>query len=170
MYTERLLLRRFTLDDAAAYLPLVADPAILRYTGEAALTSVDAAREILQTRPLRDYQVHGFGRMACIERASGRLIGFCGLKYLDEIQEVDIGYRFLPACWGKGYASESAAALLAQAFELYQLPRVIGLVQPDNLASAQVLKKLGLQYETSIDHVDGTPTYDVYALERAQSA
>jgi RimJ/RimL family protein N-acetyltransferase len=99
METTNLILRRFTLDDAEAWLPLISLPEIIRYTGDTPASSVDEAREVLRTRPLCDYAVHGYGRMAVIEKASGRLVGFSGLKYVAELDEVDIGYRFLPDCW-----------------------------------------------------------------------
>lgn len=150
MYTERLYLRQFTLDDAEEYFPLVSDPRVIRYTGEEPQPSVAAAREVIAARPLRDYAVHGYGRMACIERRSGRLVGFCGLKFVEELKEVDIGYRFLPAYWGMGYATESARAIMQHGKEHLGIGRVIGLIQPENSASANVLGKLGLLYERSI--------------------
>jgi len=150
MHTERLFIRPFTLDDAEEYFPLVSDPDVIRYTGEEPQTSIEAAREILVARPLRDYAVHGFGRMACIEKSSGLLIGFSGLKFLDELQEIDIGYRFLPAYWGKGYATESARAIMQHGTNELGIGRIIGLVQPDNTSSANVLLKLGLGFERNV--------------------
>ena len=152
--TERLLLRPFTLDDAEAYRPLVSDPAVLRHTGEVALTSIQQVRDLIRSRPLRDYATYGFGRMACIEHATGRLVGFSGLKYLDDLREVDIGYRFLPDCWGKGYATESARRLMLEGWEGLGIERVIGLVEPANAASVHVLKKVGLAFESEVT-VDG---------------
>lgn len=92
--TERLLIRRFSLGDAAEFLPLVVLPEVLRYTGEQALTSTSEVIDLLTERQLRDYRVHGYGRMACLEKASGRLIGFSGLKYLDDLDETDLGTGF----------------------------------------------------------------------------
>lgn len=150
MQTENLYLRRFTLDDAEAFWPLVSMPEILRYTGEQPQASIDDVRNILSTRPLSDYATHGFGRMACIEKSSGRLVGFSGLKFLDELNEVDIGYRFLPDCWGKGYATESARVLMQNGAMEHGIDRVVGLVQPANAASARVLEKLGLAFEREL--------------------
>jgi ribosomal-protein-alanine N-acetyltransferase len=161
--TPQLLLRPFTLDDASDYWPLARLPDVLRYTGEDARTSLEEVREVLLTRPLRDYAVHGYGRMACIEKSTGRLVGFSGLKYLEDLQETDIGYRFLPDSWGKGYATESAQALMAQGREQFDLTRIIGLVQPANGASSRVLEKLGLVYERSFDPDDGHGILKVYA-------
>jgi ribosomal-protein-alanine N-acetyltransferase len=161
--TPRLLLRPFTLDDAEAYWPLVNLPEVLRYTGEEPKPSLDAVREIIASRPLNDYKVHGYGRMACIEKHSGRLIGFSGLKFVDDLRETDVGYRFLPECWGKGYATESGRALIAHGREVLGIGRIIGLVQPANGASARVLEKLGLAYERTFDPDDGHGLLKLYA-------
>jgi RimJ/RimL family protein N-acetyltransferase len=150
MQTENLYLRRFTLDDAEEYWPLVSMPEVIRYTGDRAQASIDDVRTILASKPLRDYATHGYGRMACIEKSSGRLVGFSGLKFLEELNEVDIGYRFLPDCWGKGYATESARALMQNGAIEHGIDRVIGLVQPANVASARVLGKLGLVFERAL--------------------
>jgi len=162
METERLILRPFTLDDAEAWLPLISLPEIVRYTGDTPATSVAQARERLRTRPLRDYEVHGYGRMAVIEKAGGRLVGFSGLKYVAELGEADIGYRFLPECWGKGYATESALPLLGQARAL-GLQRVVGTVHPDNPASSRVLEKLGLRFERLLEPDDDGVGFLLYA-------
>lgn len=161
--TARLLLRPLTIDDAPAFLPLASLPEILRYTGETALGSLEEVRAMLRTRPLHDYAVHGYGRMACIEKRSGHLVGFCGLKYLDDLQETDIGYRFLPDSWGQGYASESAEALLLQGRAVFGLTRIVGLVQPGNGASRRVLEKLGMVYERRLDPDDGQDAMQLYA-------
>lgn len=167
--TQRLFLRAFSLDDAEAYLPLVSLPEVLRYTGEQP-QSLDAARQTLLNRPLRDYRVHGFGRMACIENSTGRLIGFSGLKFLEDLQEVDIGYRFLPDCWGKGYATESALALIEHARRSLGVTRIVGLVQPENVGSASVLRKLGLTFERTFRPGDSAVDLDLYATHASGSA
>jgi RimJ/RimL family protein N-acetyltransferase len=163
MQTERLFLRPFTPDDAEAYWPLVSLPEVLRYTGEQAQASLDDVRRTLLSRPIRDYSVHGFGRMACIEKCSGRLVGFSGLKYLEDLQEVDVGYRFLPDCWGKGYATESAKVLMQQGILEHGITRIIGLVQPENLASVRVLSKLGLTFERKIRPSGSASELELYA-------
>lgn len=167
--TEHLLLRPFTLDDAQAYWPLVSHPEVLRYTGEHPVASLEDVREMLASRPLRDYVVYGYGRMACIEKSSGLLVGFSGLKYLEDLREVDIGYRFLPECWGKGYATESARALIDDGNRKHGIHRIIGLVMPDNAASARVLIKLGLTFERQMRLPSEGISVDVYATGVAQA-
>ena len=163
--TDRLILRPFTLDDAEAWLPLISLPEIIRYTGDTPATSVDQARELLRTRPLRDYAVHGYGRMAVIEKASSRLVGFNGFKYVADLQEVDIGYRFLPDCWGKGYATESALTLMAHGRREHGFRRIVGTVHPENPASGKVLEKLGLRYERTLPPDEDGVRFLLYGLQ-----
>lgn len=163
LQTKRLILRPFTEDDAPAYHALVSDPDVLRFTGETPVASIVDTLEILRTRPLRDYAVHGFGRMACVHQQSGELIGFCGLKRLEMFgNEVDIGYRFVRRYWGLGLAIESAEALYAQGKSELQLARIIGLVMPENNASVRVLEKLGMQREKAIRFPGADCDFDQY--------
>lgn len=165
--TRRLLLRPLTPDDAAHYWPLVSDPRILAQVGERRpLTTLEQVRTRLAERLQAEYATHGYGRLAVIDKRDGRLVGWCGLKYLDELGATDIGYRFLPDCWGRGYASEAGAAVLRHGFETLELPRVLGLVLPGNAASAQVLRKLGMRYEQRLPMPRFDADVDVYALER----
>jgi RimJ/RimL family protein N-acetyltransferase len=163
--TPHLILRPFTLDDAGAFLPLISLPEIIRYTGDAPASSVAEAREALRRRPLSDYAEHGYGRMAVIEKASGRLVGFSGLKYVAELDEVDVGYRFLPDCWGKGYATESARAVMEQGARVHGIARIVGTVHPDNPASGRVLEKLGLRFERVLAPDDDGLAFRLFAIQ-----
>ena len=145
--TDRLILRRFTLDDAPAYQRLNSDPAVLRYTYDPPIETLEEARRILQEAPLADYANYGYGRVACVLKETGELIGFSGLKYLPDYGETDIGYRFVQRCWGQGLATESALPMMVYGREALGLRRIVGIVDPDNRASARVLRKLGLVYE-----------------------
>nr|WP_305119130.1 GNAT family N-acetyltransferase [Tahibacter harae] len=164
--TPRLLLRPLTVDDAPAYLPLVSEPRILAQVHEHPLTDLEQVRQRLRERLHAEYASHGYGRLAVIDKSDGRLVGWCGLKYVDELGETDIGYRFLPDCWGRGYASEAGAAVLRHGFETLELARIIGLVLPGNAASAQVLRKLGLRYERRLHLARVGAEADLYALQR----
>jgi RimJ/RimL family protein N-acetyltransferase len=144
--TQRLLLREFDEGDVEVFYRLGSDPAVLRYTGAPSLTSLEHALEVLRTRPLADYQKYGYGRWACVLKESGEVIGFCGPKYLDELGEVDLGYWLMPAYWGHGLASEAGRAVLDYAFTRLGLEQIIGLVEPENVASVRVLEKLGLTF------------------------
>lgn len=143
--SERLLLREFTVDDAAVFYELNTDPQVVRYTGDGGLRSAEDARAGLLARPIADYQKYGYGRWACILKSEQRLIGMAGLKYLDDVQDVDLGYRFFPAYWGRGLATEAARLVLDYGFTKLGLEHVLGLVDPANVASVRVLVKLGMR-------------------------
>lgn len=144
--TSRLILREFDEADVEAFYLLGSDPSIIRYTGDpgGGLKSLEHAMETMRTRPLADYREHGFGRWACVLKETGSIIGFAGLKWLPESGEVDIGYRFLPAYWGLGLATESGKAIIEYGFGTLGLKQITGLVDPENIASARVLEKLDM--------------------------
>jgi len=153
--TDRLLLREFDEGDAAAFYVLGSDPAIIRYTGDpgGGLVNVEHAAEIIRSHPMADYRAHGFGRWACVDKRTGTVVGFAGLKRLPALGEVDIGYRLLPTHWGAGLATEAGRAVLRYGFERLTLGRVIGLVNLANAASVRVLEKLGLRSDGSVEYV-----------------
>lgn len=165
--TDRLRLREFTLEDLAAYYQLGSDPEVIRHTADpgGGFRDEDHAREILTSHPLRDYSVHGYGRLACVDRATQAVIGFAGLKYLDDLDAVDLGYRFLPAFWGRGLATEAARAVLDDGFTRLGLEEVLGLVLPGNPASARVLEKVGMHREGTLQ--DGDLQVLRYVIRRA---
>ena len=167
--TDRLLVRQYAEEDAEAFFKLNTDPEVLRYVPDQPLQSVEQARQLLIDHPIADYRKHGFGRGACILKSTGEQIGFAGLKYLEELGEVDVAYRLQPAYWGQGLATEAARASVRYGFAELGLRRIIGLVMPENIASARVLENAGLRYtETAsfwghqfskyiIDSVDSQP-------------
>ena len=148
--TPRLLIREFAEDDAAAFFAFNSDPRVMRYTGEAPSASIDQVRQ--QIRDYPDYRDHGFGRWAVVFKPDGLIVGFNGLKYLEELREVDLGYRFRSDYWGRGIATESSKAILDHGFHQLGLKRIIALVLPDNAASIHVLEKIGMSFEDMIDY------------------
>jgi RimJ/RimL family protein N-acetyltransferase len=143
--TDRLLIREFVPDDAEAFYAFNSDPEVMRYTGEPPSESVAQVRQALRDYP--DYREHGFGRWAVVYKPDDRVIGFNGLKYLEKLDEVDLGYRLRSDYWGRGIATESSRAILRYGFETLGLQRIIGLVMPDNEGSVSVLRKVGMHYD-----------------------
>ncbi len=141
--TERVAHRAFTVDDCEAFYRLNSHPEVMRYTGEPAIGSVEEARDAIARYP--DFDTVGYGRWACVLKETGAVIGFCGLKYLPELDEVDVGFRFFPEYWGKGIGTETCAASLSFGFEVLGLERILGLVLPENGASIRVLEKCGMR-------------------------
>ena len=148
--TDRLLLREYVEEDAEAFFKLNSDPEVLRYVPDKALLNVEQARQILIEHPIADYRKYGFGRGACILKSTGEQIGFAGLKYLEELGEVDVAFRLMRTHWGQGLATEAALASVRFGFTDLGLKRIIGLVMPENLASVRVLEKTGLRYAETV--------------------
>ena len=144
--TPRLILREYTEDDAADFFRLNSDPEVMRYVPDEPVQTVEDARAILVSHPIVDYRERGFGRCACILKETGENIGFCGLKYLKEIDVIDLGFRFLPAHWGKGLATEAAKACADYGFRELNLEEIVGFSEPENHASIRVLEKVGMQF------------------------
>lgn len=102
--------------------------------------------------------------MAVEVKSEGKFIGFTGLKYLDDLKEVDLGYRFRREYWGRGFATESSQAALELGFNALQLNRIIAMVMPDNKASVNVLEKLNFKFEKKI--IEDDQELFLYALEQ----
>ena len=157
--TERLILRWFDLDDAAFVFELVNDPDWLRHIGDKGVRDLDGARGYIANGPHASYARFGFGLWRVELKDGGTPIGLCGLLKRDTLDDVDIGYAFLPQFVGQGYAFEAAAATCRHAREALQLPRLIAIVSPDNQASIKLLEKLGLRFETTLKlRDDGSDT------------
>ena len=164
IHTTRLHLRRFTLEDVGIFYELGSRPEVIRYAHRTPLQSLEEARERLLAAPLHDYATRGYGRLLIIEKASSLPIGWCGLKYVDELGEVDIGYRLLPEFWGKGYALEACRAVLEHGWPHAGLHRIVATCMPENARSLRVLAALGFVYERRV-HLSGDEReYELHAL------
>jgi len=143
--TNRLLLRRFTEDDASLLYELNLDPEVIRYTHDP-IADAEHAKKILRDVILPQYVLYHHGRWAVHLKSDLEFIGWCGLKYLSETNEVDLGYRFRKKFWGKGYATEGGLACIAYGFNQLNLRRIVARALPGNLASVRVLEKCGMKY------------------------
>jgi RimJ/RimL family protein N-acetyltransferase len=148
--TGRLILRRFTLDDLPAFYQLCSRPEIIRYAQSTPLASLEEARAMMHAAPFHDYATYGYGRFACVWKESGEVVGFSGVKYVPEIGDTELGYRFLPEFWGLGLATEAGRASIEFARADLQLGRLVAMVHPENVASANVLAKLGFAVEKQL--------------------
>jgi len=148
--TDRLLIREYVEEDAEVFFELNSNPEVSRFVPDKPLLNVEQARQILIDHPIADYRKHGFGRGACILKSTGEQIGLAGLKYLEELGEVDVAYRLLPTHWGQGFATEAALASVRFGFASLGLKRILGLVMPENIASVRVPEKTGLRYLESV--------------------
>jgi len=152
--TERLVLRHLTLDDAEFILGLVNEPSWLRYIGDRGVRTIEDARQYLRTGPLASYQQFGFGLYLIEQKESGVPVGICGLLQRETLDDVDVGFALLPQFWRKGYAFESAAAVIEHGRDDFGLRRVVAITSPDNHGSIQLLEKLGFHFERRLGEGD----------------
>jgi RimJ/RimL family protein N-acetyltransferase len=163
--TVRLKLRRFTLDDLKEFSAIRGDPDVMTYIGAGKPESVEQAQTVLD-RFLAHWDQHGFGRWAAIDRETNKLIGWCGLSYLENTEDVEIGYGFAKSHWGKGLASEAAAEVLKWGFEDLRLDQIVAVAWPENAVSRQVMERLGMTFVKMARHNHKEVVF--YALSREE--
>lgn len=161
--TERLALRRFTLDDAAFAYTLVNDPAWIQNIGDRNVKSLEDARGYLTKGPMAMYEKTGFGMWVVTLKETGEAIGTCGLIKRDSLEDVDIGFALLPQFRGQGYAWESANAVLEYGRDTVGLKRMVAIVSPANKPSIRILERLGLRFERMITMPGETEEIFFYA-------
>ena len=147
--TERLQLHEFSPDDAAEMYRLNNDPEVMRYTGDPPFESVAAARLFLERYD--QYARYGFGRWAVVLQSNGQFLGWCGLRYSDELRGVDLGFRLHRHSWGQGYATEAARACVEYGFAQLDLKTIWGRAMLANVASIRVLEKVGFTFVKQVE-------------------
>lgn len=145
LQTPRLYLRQLTIADAPLIYQLNSQPVVLKYLHERPLKDETDAAEIIRRIILPQYE-NKLGRWGMFIKENQEFIGWCGLKYRPELNETDLGFRLMPAAWGKGYATEAARHCLQYGFEKIQLAEITGRAHIENLASQKVLEKIGMQF------------------------
>ena len=148
--TERLLLRWLDARDSAFIFELVNEPSWLRYIGDKGVKTLQDAQRYIEDGPIEMYQRLGFGLYVVELKENGAPIGICGLIKRDALVDVDLGFAFLPRFWTKGYALESASAVMSYGRSALGLSRIVAIVSQDNHRSARLLKKLGFRFESSV--------------------
>lgn len=141
--TPRLRLRYFTLEDLDDLFHLYSDPEVMRYLSP-------RTREQTQTslsKHIKQWQQHNFGMWAVIYKESGHMIGRCGLSFLENTPEVELGYLFDKHYWNKGIATEASVATLKYGFCKAKLERIVAIANPENIASVRVIQKVGMKYQ-----------------------
>ena len=143
--TERMRFRPFTLDDADAVHGILGDPETMRYMPRGACPSLNVTRAVIERWQQIDTE-HGFTLWALIEKASGRLIGDCGLIPVEgKGPEVEIGYHLARDCWGRSLAAEAAAEVLRFGGSTLGLQPIIAVIEPEHRASRRVAEKIGME-------------------------
>ncbi|QQS31172.1 MAG: GNAT family N-acetyltransferase [Sphingobacteriales bacterium] len=156
--TKRLSLRKFELTDSEFIIELLNSEGWIRFIGNSNVKTVDQAQNYLLNSPLKSYTLNGFG-LCMVETIADKCpIGMCGLVFRENLDKPDIGFAFLPAYHGKGYAYEIANATLKYAKEHLDIPEVYGITVEDNHKSISLLNRLGFNYLKNINFSnDNTP-------------
>lgn len=163
--TDRLILRWMSTEDAEFILGLLNEPSWLRFIGDRGVRTLEQARNYILNGPRAMYARLGFGLYTVELKESGIPLGICGLIKRDFLDDVDVGFAFLPAYWGQGYAYEAASAVLIYAAEVLGLKRIVAITALDNHRSARLLEKLGLRFERMVKYPDEDREVRLFAVE-----
>lgn len=155
--TDRLLLREFSITDAVDFYELNLDKEVMKYTADKVFSTVEESAELI--RNYGEYAKNGFGRWTVILKETNDVLGWCGLKYIQSVHEVDLGYRLKQRYWNKGYATEACKASLDIGFNEYNLELIVGRTMKDNIASRKVLEKIGMAYWKDFDFEEHPGVY-----------
>ena len=147
--TNRFLLREFRLTDVEALFAVDSDPEVVRYLGKKPLTTHAEVEEVIRM-VRKQYEDFGIGRWMVENKLTGEVVGWCGLKWIEDNGEdrknyYDVGYRLARKYWGQGIATECALASLDYAFNMIKAKEVFAAASIDNGASNRVLQKIGMQ-------------------------
>ncbi len=148
--TERLLLKRVTLDDADLMLAIWNDPAFVANVCDRGVRTVDEAAREMKAGALQSYEQHGYGPYAMVRKSDGARIGICGLFKRPNLDDPDIGFAALPDYCGRGYTGEAARAVVAHARDELGLRVLTAIVSPGNEPSIALIEKLGLIFDRMI--------------------
>jgi RimJ/RimL family protein N-acetyltransferase len=147
--TKRTILRKLRIDDAEEIFALNLDKKVLKYTGDQPFENIQKSKDFLTNYD--QYEKYGVGRLAVIEKATSKFIGWCGLKYNPEKDEYDIGFRFFRNYWNKGFATETAKRCIDYGFEELAIARIVGRAMKENKASIKVLEKIEMTFYETFD-------------------
>lgn len=157
--TERLILRALEEADFERMFLMDSDPEVMKYIGVPPLTDINESKEVIQMIR-KQYEENGVGRLAVVEKESGLVVGWSGLKLLTKAVNgyqnvLELGYRFVPESWGKGYATESGIASLNYGFHELNAEVIYAYAHSEHEASNHILRKLGFQKTSEFEEPDG---------------
>ncbi len=144
-YTERLLLKEATVNEAAFMLSLLNSEGWLKFIGDRGVRTIEDAAKYLQERVIPSYTLNGFGMYNLELKTTGEIIGMCGLIDRPTLEGIDIGFALLPDFEGKGYAFEAATAIMDFAKNDLKMDTIVAITTTDNLKSQQLLEKIGFK-------------------------
>ncbi len=163
--TARLVLRQFELNDASFILELLNTPLFIRFIGDKRVRTEEDAQRYLSSGPIASYDRHGFGLYGVHLVQDPQLLGMCGLLKRESLDDPDIGFAFLPAHHGLGYAFESASAVMEHARRELGIRRIVAIMSPENERSERLLIKLGMVPEGLVTLAKGEKACTLFASQ-----
>ncbi len=150
--TERLLISKVSLQDAPFFVKLMNTPHWLKYIGDRNIRSIKDAEANLKNGILKSYKDNGFGFYKVLLKAeNNKTIGTAGLIKREQLDDVDVGFGFLPEYEGKGFGFEASIKIMKLAKSEFKLKKVVAITNPDNHNSIKLLEKLGLVFEKRVN-------------------
>lgn len=144
--TERLYLREYEDNDFDKLAEIYSDEETMKYIGKGgAIILNEKDKQKIKDHWLKCYSEWGFGIWSLIEKGSNSYIGNCGFNKLKNSDEIEIAYLLAKEYWGKGYATEISKAALEYGINKLNLKRIVAMAYPENTASINVIKKLGMK-------------------------
>ena len=165
METAQLALREMTEDDVGFYLEMLTDPGFKANIADRGVRSEEDALTNLRDRVFTSYDVHGFGMYLVTRKSDGEAIGMAGLVKRDFLDNVDVGYAFLPRGRGQGFATEAAAACVEFAGQEFGIRRLAAITAPENIPSIRVLEKLGFRNVGTVQFPDDGDICEHFLLD-----
>ena len=141
--TERLILRKFNLNDAEFILELLNTPLWLKFIGDKGVKTIQDAENYLKNGSIKSYEENGFGFYLVEEKSYKLLIGMCGFIKREELETLDLGFAFLPEYIGKGYGYEAANASIKFGKEVLGFEKIASIVNPENKACKRQWQRAG---------------------------
>ena len=165
--TERLILREMESSDAEDMLRLHSHPEVQLHTGEQMIVTFEGIQDKIKQKT-DEYRKYGYGRWVTVLKEGMQFVGWAGLAYLPEFDEVDIGYRFLPEFWGQGLATEASFAILKYGFDQLKLERIVAMAMEENKGSIRVMEKVGMHFEKLAPYQPGSIDVVWYSINREE--
>ena len=151
--TNRLMFRRYTMDDLAFVEQLVTNEHVMKYIGSGVVKDRTYAIELIE-RMIEQYDnFDDYGLHVLRHKETGQRIGHAGLvaQIIDDAFEIELGYWIHPDFWQQGYATEASRALKQYAEQELELERYVSAIQVGNIASRKVALQNGLKLEKQIE-------------------
>ena len=163
-----MIMREIELSDLEIMLELHNNAEVQTYLGEEYPKGAEFMEQIIKNVWQREYRTIGHGRWAVVDKLSNEVMGWAGLKYLDDYKIVDLGYRFFPKFWGMGIATECSLALRDCAFERFNIKELWGMAWHANKASNIVLQKTGFKFVKRAPYDELSDDVMWYSMDKAE--